>query len=121
MKIQIGLFSIFLLLDIIINFLVFTETKVFMKAFSVHKKEWDCHLEYPGDVARSSTTVSKFNYFLPGGIRQRSAINKHTTKLVYATVTYMETKAPELSNHVAAPLEIYDKANSFQIMVSRMI
>lgn len=65
--------------------------------FSAHthtqKKERDCHLQYPGDVAGSSTTVSKFNYFLPGGIRQRSTINKHTTKLVYATVTYMETKA----------------------------
>lgn len=61
-------------------------------------KECDCHLQYPGDVAGSSATVSKFNYFLPGGIRQRSTINKHTTKLVYATVTYMETKASESSH-----------------------
>lgn len=56
-------------------------------------KECGCHLQYPGDVAGSSTTVSKFNYFLPGGIRQRSTINKHTTKLVDATVTYMGTKS----------------------------
>lgn len=62
------------------------------------EKDSGCHLQDPGDVAGSSTTVSEFNYFLPGGIRQRSTINKHTTKLVYATVTYMETKA-SLSSH----------------------
>lgn len=55
------------------------------------------HLEDPGDVAGSGTAVSEFYYFLPGGVGQRSTIYKHTTKLVHATVTYMETKAPESS------------------------
>lgn len=75
--------------------------------FCTKKGERDCHLQYPGDVAGSSTTVSKFNYFLPGGIRQRSTINKHTTKLVYATVTYMETKASESPHHPTRAKKTY--------------
>lgn len=51
--------------------------------------------------------MSKFNYFLPGGIRQRSTINKHTTKLVYATVTYMETKASESSHRLITAVKTH--------------
>lgn len=59
--------------------------------------------------------MSKFNYFLPGGIRQWSAINKHTTKLVYATVTYMETNASESSQRSMAQkqVKLCDKAQWF--------
>lgn len=65
------------------------------------ERERECafHLQNPGDVAGSSTTVRKFNYFLPGGIRQRSAINKHTTELVYTTVTYTEKQRASRSSH----------------------
>lgn len=62
-------------------------------------RECAFHLQNPGDVAGSSTTVRKFNYFLPGGIRQRSAINKHTTELVYTTVTYTEKQRASRSSH----------------------
>lgn len=72
------------------------------KTLFLIKKKRVGHLQYPGDVAGSSTTVSKFYYFLPGGVRQRSTINKHTTKLVYATVTYMETEASRSSHHITS-------------------
>lgn len=37
--------------------------------------------------------MSELNYFLPGGIRQRSTVYKDATKLVHATVTCGETRA----------------------------
>ena len=44
-------------------------------------------LEYPGDVTRPRSLVSQLHYLLPGGVRQRPAVDVDAAELVHSAVT----------------------------------